>query len=387
MCGPPVCVYSTLSSLDVPDSHGRARWGKLVPVTNHAGPQPVATVSPGAPPGTGQDRRAALERALTEQEAGFDPDHPLVWVGRGLLAVLIDQGDRPAAETALQRVLDLYTTHLRPEHPELAASVEQVVDLLVSRGELELAKVALERIVAAKAEGFGPDHPERLASLRRLADVQRRQGNPLGAAGTLRELLDAVRRRHGDQHEQVAAVLLELGDATAAAGDLETALPLLREAMEMMGRVRGREHPSTASFATDVALAVQRAGDLTRARTLLETAVTLATRAYGEAHEEVARGLRALQDVATRQGDDATAHAAAQRLAGRPAAPEPGQLRLSRAWLDRLAPGWEVSIPPGDLGALVSGLTTLAEDLTRMGDAEAAARARAEAQRARAISG
>src|SRR5690606_20920092 len=143
----------------------------------------------------------------------------------------------------------------------------------------------------------------------------------------------------------------------------------------------------TASFATDVALAVQRAGDLTRARTLLETAVTLATRAYGEAHEEVARGLRALQDVATRQGDDATAHATAQRLAGRPAAPEPGQLRLSRAWLDRLAPGWEVSIPPGDLGALVSRLTTLAEDLTRMGDAEAAARARAEAQRARAISG
>lgn len=371
----------------MPGRRGPLRWGKLVAVTNHAGPQPVATVAPEAPTGAAQERRAALERALAAQEADFNPERPLGWEGRGLLTLLIDLDDRPAAEAALRRMLDLYTPHLRPEHPALAGSLEQVVDLLVARGELELARLALERIAAAKADGYGADHPEGFVSLRRLAEVQRRQGDPAGAAATLGRLLAAVRRCHGDEHEQVAAVLLELGDATTASEGLEAALPLLREAMEVMGRVRGREHPSTASFATDVALAVHRAGDLTRARILLENAVTLAARAYGEAHEEVARGLRALQEVATRQGDDAAAHAAAQRLAGRPAPAQPGRLRLSRAWLERLTPGWELAVPPDDLGSLASGLAILAEDLARIGDAEAAGRARAEAQRAQSADG
>ena len=322
-----------------------------------------------------------MEQALAEQESRFDPERPGAWAARRLLTLLIDAGERTEAEAVLGRVLDLYTPHLRPEHPGLSGSLEQVVDVLIAREQLDLARTALERIAHAKTAGYGPEHPEVFASLRRLADVQRRQGDLPGAAATLHRLLGAVRAHHGDDHEQVAATLLELGDATAAGGDLAAALPLLEQAMTVMARVRG-EHPSTASFAIDVALAVHRAGDLARARTILDSAVALAARTYGEGHEEVARGLRALKEVAARQGDADAAQAAEKRLAGRPTGPTAGRVRLSRAYLERLEPGWETAIPPVDLAVLAAGLTTLAEDLARIGDAEAAARARQEARRA-----
>ena len=77
-----------------------------------------------------------------------------------LATVLYDLGELPDAHTARQRALAIRQTQLGPDHPDVAASLNNLgVLLLLELGELPAARAATERALAIFEARLSSDHP------------------------------------------------------------------------------------------------------------------------------------------------------------------------------------------------------------------------------------
>ncbi|MBI4242265.1 MAG: CHAT domain-containing protein [Candidatus Rokubacteria bacterium] len=260
------------------------------------------------------ESRRLAERALRIKEERLEPDHPdLAASLQNLAAVLLDLAQYHAARPLYERALAIRERALGSDHPDLATTLNELAKLERSTGDYARARSHLERSLGIRMKAFGPDHPQVANSLSRLASLLVETGQYAEAKPMYERALAMTEQTLGSDHPEVARILYNLGNLLRNAGDYDRAKPLFERALALKEEAVGSEHGDLAWILTGLAILKDEMGDPAGAKPLLERALTIRERTLGPEHLEVASSLNNLALLLRNMGDYAGARILYQR--------------------------------------------------------------------------
>jgi tetratricopeptide (TPR) repeat protein len=283
---------------------------------------------------------SALEgsHAIFERLAASDPRNvewqrdlavTLQWMGE----VRAAEGDLAAARPLFERALTIREKFLEPEHPEMAASLDNTALILQAQGDFAAARPLFERALAIRDRVFGPEHPSTATSLNNLALLLQDQGDFAQARSLFERALAIREKLFGPEHPDTATNLNNLAVVLRDQGHLAQARLLNERALAISEKVLGPNHPSTATSLNNLAVVLQDLGDLAQARRLLERALAIRERSLGSEHPAVATNLNNLGLLLRQEGHVAGALNALERscaILKRLSDRDPGNAELQR---------------------------------------------------------
>ncbi|AKJ08601.1 hypothetical protein ABB07_00610 [Streptomyces incarnatus] len=201
-----------------------------------------------------------------------------------LARVLQKAGAFGAARLLHERVLDVETRMLGPEHPDTLTSRNNLGNALFGMGEPAEAIRLLRQTLEDRARILGLVHPDTLTSRNDLACALDGTGEHAEAVGLLRQTLNDRTRVLGPEHPHTLASRDSLGLALDGMGEHAQAVRMHRRTLEDRIRVLGPEHHLTLLSRHNLASALTRAGEQTEAIQLLRQALNDHARILGDEH-------------------------------------------------------------------------------------------------------
>lgn len=218
------------------------------------------------------EAKALLEDASRLYRRVHDGDHPDIAATLNNLAVAhYSTGDLPAAERLYRSSIDMRLRLGLGE--DTLKPMNNLAAILMQRGDLDGAEGIYRRSLERRRETLGPRHPNVAVSLRSLAMVRLAKGDLDGAEPLLQESLDLRLEAYGPQSPKVAMVLLALGRLEHARGRLEDAEVLYADALRIRRSALGETHLHTALAKKELAGLLLDRGDLEAPRILLRQAL------------------------------------------------------------------------------------------------------------------
>ena len=228
-----------------------------------------------------------FEHALAIREKALGPEHPDTAASLNNLALLLlEQGDLAGALPLFERAFTIDERALGPEHPETATNLNNLAGVFHRRGDFSGARPLYERALAIREKALGSDHTQTAKSLNNLAALLRDQGDPAGARPLFERALGIYEKVF--EHPDSAISLSSLARLLRDQGDLVGARPLFERALGIREKAFGPEHPDTAISLSNLAMTLHVQGDWVAARPLLERAIAIGEKAFGPDHPDVA---------------------------------------------------------------------------------------------------
>ncbi|MDB5805826.1 MAG: uncharacterized protein JWN73_3148 [Betaproteobacteria bacterium] len=210
-----------------------------------------------------------FRRVLAAREKVLGPEHPDTAVSLNNVANALfeqfkqDEGAAPAsrrlrsataqqpeAEVLYRRALAIQEKQLGPNHPALAATLNNLGVLLAGRGLYPDAEAMHKRAIAIAEKSLGLSHPDTAAMLTALAITYDRQGKN-GDAEALYARAVAI-ARDAKLPRNLLVNASSMGYSLARRGRLRDALPYYREAVDaleaMYTQTRGLSEESRQAF-------------------------------------------------------------------------------------------------------------------------------------------
>ncbi|MBS0449000.1 MAG: tetratricopeptide repeat protein [Proteobacteria bacterium] len=134
-----------------------------------------------------------------------------------LAATLFAEGDRAAARSLLESVLEVHQRALGEEHPHTLKSLGNLAATLWRLGDLAGARQLEERALQTRQRTLGDAHPDTLLAMHNLAYTLRDLGDRDGARQLAEQALAGRRHALGDHHpdtQSTAALAAGLGSET-----------------------------------------------------------------------------------------------------------------------------------------------------------------------------
>ena len=160
---------------------------------------------------------------------------------------LIDARQYAEAEDSIRRALALRERVLGSEHPDVAASCNNLAALYRAQGRYEAAEPLYQRALALRERVLGPEHPNVAQSCNNLAALYEAQGRYEAAEPLHQRALALCERVLGPEHPDVATSCNNLAALYRVQGRYEVAEPLYQRALALRERVLGPEHPEVAT--------------------------------------------------------------------------------------------------------------------------------------------
>lgn len=174
---------------------------------------------------------------------------------------------------------------------------------LDARAELDEAKKMYEQSIALAEEIYGVNHPEVAATLSNLGEVLRKQDDLSGARAIIERALKIDETTYGSEHPAVAIDLNNLGGVLHAQGDLEGALSHFKRALAIDEARYGPNHKDVAIDLNNIALVLVDKGDLAGAHSHLERAIAIDAVENRKEHPALAIRLNNFGLVLEKQGN------------------------------------------------------------------------------------
>jgi tetratricopeptide (TPR) repeat protein len=152
------------------------------------------------------------------------------------------------AEQLYQSALHIREQQLGTEHPQTAASLNNLAELYRSQGKYEEAEPLYQRALAISERILGTGHPQTAASLNNLAGLYYSQGKYEEAELLYQQALAISEQILGAEHPDIATNLNNLALLYDSQGKQEEAEILYRRALAIGEQVLGAEHPQTKTF-------------------------------------------------------------------------------------------------------------------------------------------
>lgn len=128
------------------------------------------------------------------------------------------------------------------------------IDQLREQGNIQAAIPLAERFVTLVEKILGPNHPLLAATLNELAQLHVEQGNYAAALPLYQRALAIYERAGGSDQPSVAAILNNLANLYRAQGNYDAALPVLQRSLAIAEKTRGLNHPEVAITLNNMAL-------------------------------------------------------------------------------------------------------------------------------------
>jgi CHAT domain-containing protein/Tfp pilus assembly protein PilF len=254
------------------------------------------------------------QRALAIIEKALGPDHPAVAASLDNLALLYQsRGEYVRAEPLYERALAIIEKVLGPDHPDVATSLNNLALLYKSRGEYVRAEPLYERALAIYEKALGPDHPAVANSLNNLALLYKSRGEYVRAEPLYQRALAIIEKVLGPDHPDVATDLNNLALLYQSRGEYVRAEPLLQRALAIIEKALGPDHPEVATSLNNLAELYRSRGEYVRAEPLYQRALAIKEKALGPDHPAVANSLNNLALLYQSRGEYVRAEPLYQR--------------------------------------------------------------------------
>ena len=232
------------------------------------------------------------ERALRINGKALGPDHPLVAASLNNLAKVYEaKGYYARAEPLFERALRIKEKALGTEHPDVANSLGNLAGLHEATGDYTRAKPLYERALRIREKALGPENPDVATSLNNLAGLYEATGDYALAAPLYVRALSIFEKTLGSAHHDVAVCLNNLAGLYYRKGDYTRAEPLLERALRILEKVLGPDHADVATVLNSLAEIYEGKGDYARAKPLFERALRILEEAQGPQPSNVAKCL------------------------------------------------------------------------------------------------
>jgi len=211
-------------------------------------------------------------------------------------------GQYAKAETALVRSVDLCRSHLPPDDPDLATSLNDLATVYHSMDRLDEAEPLLREALRIREKRLGRRNPQTAETEENLAELLQSRGQMDEADSLYREALNVRRTTLGNEDPRTAETLTNWASVLVEQGDLDQAASCLQEGLGIRRKVYGSEHPSVARTLHELATVLEAQGKLPQAEAMRREAVAIWKKVLGEDHPFVSAGLMNLATVIRDQG-------------------------------------------------------------------------------------
>jgi tetratricopeptide (TPR) repeat protein len=192
------------------------------------------------------------------------------------------------AEPIMRRVLAIAEKNLGPDHPNVAACLNNLAGLLQDTNRLSDVEPLMRRSLEILEKNFGPDNPAVTISLANLAGLLQDTNRSAEAELMMRRALATDEKSFGLDHERVATQLNNLGYLLLNTGRAVEAEPLMRRALAITEISLGPDHPYVAIRLNNLAQLLQNTKRLDEAEPLMRRALTIDEKSLGPEHPNVA---------------------------------------------------------------------------------------------------
>src|SRR5215831_4628201 len=241
------------------------------------------------------DAISPAQRALAIAEGMLGPNHPDVAALVNNLGVLYFKLSRYAdAEPLYKRSLAIRERVLRPNHPEVAGSLNGLAVLYDAQGRYADAEALYKRSLTIREETLGLNDPDVAQSLNNLAVLYVREGRYADAEPLYRRSLAIKQKTLDPDHPEVAHSLNNLAALYHSQGRYVDAEPLYKRSLAIREKVLGPSHPDVAGSLNDLAALYADQGRYADAEPLDKRALAIRERVLSSNHPEVAESLNNL---------------------------------------------------------------------------------------------
>src|SRR6266567_2290074 len=243
------------------------------------------------------------QRAIVICERTLGPDHPDVAANLNNLAGLYrGQGKYAEAEPLYQRALTIYEQQLGTEHPDTARCLNNLAEFYSTQGKYEQAGSLMQQALAIRRRHLEANHPDIAQSLNNLAGIYVFQGKYEQAEPLFQEALSIRKRILGLRHPDTAQTLNNLAEVYRVQNEIELAMPLCQEALVIRKQTLGSDHVDTAQSMHTLAMLYESQGEYERAELLMQQVLKVYQKQLGPDHPDVAVCLNDMSALYYAQG-------------------------------------------------------------------------------------
>ena len=243
------------------------------------------------------------KRSLAIREKALGPDHPDVAASLNNLALLYDQQGRHVdAEPLYKKALAIWEKALGSDHLDVATALNNLALLYDAQGRYAEAEPLYRRSLAIREKILAPDDPDITYPLNNLALLYKKQGRYADAEPLYKKALAIFEKTLGSEHPDVAAALNNLATLYDSEGRYADAEPFLKRSLAIFEKTLGPEHPYVATALNNLAALYESEGRLADAELLHKRSLTIREKALGPDHPDVATSLNNLANLYNSQG-------------------------------------------------------------------------------------
>ena len=256
------------------------------------------------------DGLALAEKSLTLRRATFGEMHPDVAASLFRVADIICYlGDYETSDSLYRVSLAMRRTLLGEEHLDVAESLDGLgLMLYYKEGGRDESEAVLREALAMRRKLLGEDDPRVAQSMHNLAATRYGSGKKEDVEPLLRQALAIRRTARGNDHPDLASNMSFLAHVLLDSGRADEAEALLREALDINRLQLGPDHPMTARAMLGLARLLHEQNRYAEAEALLREALPIERRRLGEDHEEVQTIRNALEELAHARSASGEAH-------------------------------------------------------------------------------
>lgn len=251
------------------------------------------------------DALPALERALELREKALGPEHPMIAANLNNLASLYrNKGAYAKAESLHHRARTIWEKTLGPEDPNVAISLNNLGILYQkNKGDYAKAEQSYQRALAINGKALGPEHPNVAINLHNLADLYHDRGDYVNAESVYRRVLAIREKALGPEDPDVAGLLTNLAELNRDRGDYANAEQLHQRALTIYEKSLGPEDSTVAMAFNNLATLSRDRGDFAKAELLYHRAQAIWGKAPGQEHPLFADSLNELAILYRKKGE------------------------------------------------------------------------------------
>ncbi|MEO0834748.1 MAG: tetratricopeptide repeat protein [Cyanobacteria bacterium J06642_3] len=244
-----------------------------------------------------------LEQCFNVCRDRLGEQHPEVAASLNNLAALYhSQGRYEAAEPLYLQTLELRQQLLPENHPEVVISFNNLAALYCDQGRYEAAEPLYLKALELNQQLLGENHPDVAISLNNLAGLYRYQGQYEAAEPLYLKALELNQQLLGENHPDVATSLNNLAGLYRYQGQYEAAKPLYLQALELSQQLLGENHPNVATSLNNLALLYHSQRQYKAAKPLYLKALRIVEAVLGKQHSRVAAIINNLAALYESQG-------------------------------------------------------------------------------------
>ena len=152
-----------------------------------------------------------------------------------------------------ERALSIRQMTLRPDHPDIATSLNNLASLYQDIGRHADALPLFERALSVREKALGPENLKTGFTLNNLARLYEAMGRHANALPLYKRALSITEKALGPDHSATATSLNNMASLYQDMGRHADALPLFERSLSIREKALGPEHPDTGTSLNNLA--------------------------------------------------------------------------------------------------------------------------------------